>query len=41
MRYGKELLHPKTKLEYGVMQKECQDILKSFFAEKRKKKQLT
>ena len=35
MRYGKELLHPKTKLEFGVMHDECQHLMKSFFQEKR------
>jgi len=35
MRYGKELLHPKTKLEFGVMHDQCQDIMKRFFKEKR------
>lgn len=35
MRYGKELLHPKTKLEYGVMEAPCSGILKEFFAGKR------
>jgi len=35
MRYGKELLHPKTKLEYGVMEAQCSGILKEFFVNKR------
>ena len=35
MRYGKELLHKKTKLEYGVCHDNCVEILKTFFAEKR------
>jgi len=35
MRYGKELLHPKTKVEFGVMHDECQDLLKTFFESKR------
>lgn len=35
MRYGKELLHPKTKLEFGIMAKPCGAILKDFFKEKR------
>lgn len=35
MRYGKELLHPKTKLEYGVMHDECQALMQDFFREKR------
>lgn len=35
MRYGKEILHPKTKLEFGIMQEPCSALLKSFFAGKR------
>jgi tRNA(adenine34) deaminase len=35
MKFGKEMLHPKTKLEYGVMEHECGQILKSFFAARR------
>ncbi len=35
MRYGKELLHPKTKVEFGVMHDECQHLLKTFFEQKR------
>ncbi len=35
MRFGKELLHPKTKLELGIMQDDCGDLIKSFFKEKR------
>ena len=35
MRYGRELLHPKTKLEYGILHDECADLLKSFFATRR------
>ncbi|MDX1685197.1 MAG: nucleoside deaminase [Saprospiraceae bacterium] len=31
MRYGKQLLHPKTKLEYGVLEAECSEIVKRFF----------
>ena len=36
MRYGKELLHPKTKLEYGLLQEPCSELLTAFFADKRK-----
>lgn len=36
MRYGKELLHPKTKLEYGVLNDECSELLIEFFRNKRK-----
>ena len=35
MRFGKELLHPKTKLELGIMQDDCSDLIKRFFKEKR------
>ncbi len=35
MRYGKELLHNKTKVEYGVLHEECSEIVKAFFREKR------
>lgn len=36
MRYGKELLHPKTKLSYGIMEKESQELLQAFFQKRRK-----
>jgi len=32
MRYGKEMLHPTTTLEYGVQHSNCSNILKDFFA---------
>lgn len=35
MRYGKELLHPKTELAYGILEHECSHIIKEFFKEKR------
>jgi len=35
MKFGKEMLHPKTTLEYGVLEPECSAILKSFFAARR------
>lgn len=35
MRYGKELLHPTTKLEYGIMHDECSSMITQFFKEKR------
>lgn len=38
MRYGKELLHPKAKLEFGVLGQPCADLLKSFFEKKRPSK---
>lgn len=35
MRYGKGLIHPKTKLEYGVMSDKCSSLLTNFFSKKR------
>jgi len=35
MRYGKEMLHAKTKLEYGIMHEECSQLLTDFFKKKR------
>ena len=35
MRYGKEVLHPKTKLEFGIMSEACAKIIREFFAKKR------
>jgi tRNA(adenine34) deaminase len=35
MRHGKELLHPRTKLEYGIMMDECSQLMKDFFSERR------
>ncbi|MEL6924627.1 MAG: nucleoside deaminase [Bacteroidota bacterium] len=35
MRYGKALLHPKTKVEYGVMNIECSQLITDFFKVKR------
>ncbi len=37
MRYGKELLHPRTQLEMGIMMEESSLLLKSFFQERRGK----
>jgi len=37
MRYGKVLLHPKTKVEYGILMPECSLLLKDFFEGKRVK----
>lgn len=33
---GKTLLHPKTLIESGVLEAECEILLKDFFAQKRK-----
>ncbi len=35
MRFGKKMLHPKTKIEFGIMQEECSALLKQFFQNKR------
>ncbi len=35
MRFGKQVLHPKTRVEMGVLMEEASDILKNFFQEKR------
>lgn len=34
-RFGAELYHPKTILQFGIMEKECADLVKQFFADKR------
>jgi tRNA(adenine34) deaminase len=31
MRFGKKILHPKTKIEFGFMSEECEGLLKEFF----------
>ncbi len=36
MRYGKEMIHGKTKLEFGVLHEECTQLLTDFFEEKRR-----
>ncbi len=35
MRHGKMLLHPKTKVEFGIMMEECSQLLTTFFKNKR------
>lgn len=35
MNHGKSMLHPKTKLEYGVLHDACTELLKQFFKLKR------
>jgi len=35
MRYGRELLHPKAKIEFGVLHEECSEIMKRYFRNKR------
>ena len=35
MNYGKRLLHPKTKVEFGIMHEECSELMRKFFQKKR------
>jgi len=35
LRFGKEILHPKTILEYGILEEACQELLTSFFKARR------
>lgn len=35
MKHGKEVLHPKTRLEYGVSHEQCTHLMKTFFQQKR------
>ena len=35
MRFGKMLLHPKTSVEYGILESACAEKLTRFFKEKR------
>lgn len=35
MRFGKELIHPKTKLEFGILHDECSQLMSAFFQAKR------
>ena len=35
MRFGKEMLHPRTKVELGILQAECGELMVSFFQRKR------
>jgi len=34
-RFGKEILHPKTKVEFGILQDESSSILSKFFKDRR------
>lgn len=33
---GKSLYHPKTKIEYGLLEEDCKELMHHFFREKRK-----
>ena len=35
MRYGKSILHPKTKIDFGLMNTECVSLIREFFKDKR------
>lgn len=35
MRFGKDLIHPKTKLEFGILHEECSQLMSQFFKAKR------
>ena len=35
MKYGKAMLHPQSKLEFGVLHDECSELIKSFFSVRR------
>lgn len=35
MTYGKEMMHPKTKIAYGLLNDKCSTIIKDFFKQKR------
>ncbi|MFT5998526.1 MAG: tRNA(adenine34) deaminase [Neolewinella sp.] len=35
MRFGRELLHPKTNLEFGIMHEDCGELMTSFFRGRR------
>ncbi len=36
MTFGKRMLHPRTKVEFGVLHDECGDLLQQFFQGKRR-----
>ena len=35
MRFGKNVLHPRTKVAYGIAEAPCSELMTRFFAEKR------
>ncbi|MAT56296.1 MAG: tRNA-specific adenosine deaminase [Saprospirales bacterium] len=35
MRFGKAMLHPKTKVEYGVLMEDCSLLMTEFFRQRR------
>lgn len=36
MIYGREMIHPKTTIEYGLLHDDCKVLMQSFFKSKRK-----
>jgi len=36
MQFGKRMLHPKTKVEFGIRMEECSGLMTRFFEERRK-----
>ena len=36
MRFGRELLHPKTKLEFGILHDDCAELMTGFFRQRRR-----
>ena len=37
MIYGKRMLHPRTKVEFGISHQECAELMTSFFEKRRSK----
>ena len=35
MKFGREILHPKTRVEYGLLEEPCSQLMKKFFKKKR------
>ena len=35
MRFGRQLMHPKTKIEYGILHDECAALMSQFFQKRR------
>ena len=35
MKFGRDILHPKTKVEYGLLEEPCSQLMKLFFKKKR------
>ncbi|MCI5081257.1 MAG: nucleoside deaminase [Saprospiraceae bacterium] len=35
MQHGRHLIHPKTKLEYGILEENCRELMTSFFKTRR------